>query len=381
MKQLTIICAATLLFLSCSSRNQQQLPPQEIPVFKAVQEDVPITKEFVGQTYGLFDIAIRARVDGYLEGMHFEEGKPVKKGQLLYTIDPAPFDAKVAEAMSRVAEAKTSLVKAESDYNRYKPLAETNAVSQSDYDAAVASFGAAKAAVEAAEASLDYAKIQQSYTKLYAPINGIIGRSEAKVSDYVGREPNPVVLNTVSRIDTILVRFAISELEFLQLIKYAKTQETMTRNEGERTDIELIFADESVHDYLGKVDFIDRQIDPTTGTLALQASFPNPKRLIRPGQFAKIRAIVDDMKDVVIVPQKCVQEIQGNYNVFVVNGENQVEFRKVEVGQTIDDMWIIESGLNAGEMIVMEGINRVKTGMIIVPVPTEFDSIRNKNQD
>jgi len=287
----------------------------------------------------------------------------------------------VAEAMSRVAEAKTRLVQAESDFQRYKPLAETNAVSQSDYDAAIANKGAAQAGLEAAMASLEYAKIQQGYTKIHAPISGIIGRSEAKESDYVGMAPNPVVLNTVSRIDTILVRFSLSELQYLELIQYQKSKATLNSAREERkADIELFFADGSVHPYPGKVDFVDRNIDPTTGTLMIQASFPNPEKLVRPGQFAKIRAILEQENNAIVIPQKCVQEIQGKYSVFVVNSENTIEFREIEVGQTVDDMWLIKSGLTAGEKIVLEGLHRVRTGMTIQPEAKEFDSIRTTTQ-
>jgi len=378
-KTFSLLFAITLL-ASCGPKKPQ-MGVQKIPVIEVKTEDVPIIKEFVGQTYGLFDIAIRARVDGYLESIRFQEGGRVKKGQLLYTIDPAPFNAKVAEAMSRVAEAKTRLVQAESDFQRYKPLAETNAVSQSDYDAAVANKGASQAGLEAAIASLEYAKIQQSYTKIYAPISGIIGRSEAKESDYVGMAPNPVVLNVVSRIDTILVRFALSELQYLEFIQFEKTKATVNARREERNpDIELIFADGSKHPHKGVIDFVDRNIDPTTGTLMVQASFPNPEKLIRPGQFAKIRAILDLENNAVVIPQKCIQEIQGKYNVFVVTNENKIEFREIEVGQTVEDMWLIKSGLQAGDKIVLEGLNRVRTGMTIQPELTEFASIRNTRQ-
>ncbi len=377
MKKTLVLLLLTGMLWACSSPQQQQAVPS-YPVIEVKTEDVPIIKEFVGQTYGLFDIAIRARVDGYLEHLHFKEGGRVRKGQLLYTIDPAPFDAKVAEAMSRVAEAKTRLVQAQSDYQRYKPLAETNAVSQSDYDAAIANLGAAEASLEASNASLDYAKIQQGYTRIYAPISGIIGRSEARESDYVGLAPNPVVLNTISRIDTILVRFALSELEYLEFVKYANTKSEIEKPRQKRdASIELLFADGSLHPYKGRLDFVDRSIDPTTGTLMIQASFPNPESTVRPGQFAKLRGEVEVQKNAVIIPQKCLQEIQGKYNVFVVNGENKIEFREVEPGQTVDDMWVINSGLKAGEKIILEGLNSLRTGMTIDPKLTQFNSIRN----
>ncbi|MCU4155738.1 efflux RND transporter periplasmic adaptor subunit [Carboxylicivirga sp. A043] len=355
--------------------------PPQIPVYTSKTEMVTLQKDFVGQTYGLFDISIRARVDGYLEGIHFEEGGNVKKGQLLYSIDPAPLDAKVAEAMSVVAQAKTNLVKAESDYKRYKPLAESNAVSQSDYDAALASYGAAKASLEAAEASLAYAKIQQGYTKIYSPIAGIIGRSEAKVGDYVGREPNPVVLNTVSRLDTILVQFHITELQYLNIINFTRAKETVSNpQKNGKPDIELYFADGSRHTHNGKIDFVGRNIDPTTGTLMVQASFPNPEMLVRPGQFARLRVSLDHPNEKVIIPLKCLQEVQGQYNIFVVDKDNKIEFRTVDIGETLQDMVIINAGLNANEQVVMEGLSRVRTGMTIIPQEKEFKSVRNKQQ-
>jgi len=357
------------------------MAPPQIPVYKAKSENVTVHKDFVGQTYGLFDISIRARVDGYLEGIHFKEGGTVKKGQLLYSIDPAPLNAKVAEAMSMVAQAKTNLVKAESDYMRYKPLAENNAVSQSDYDAALASLGAAQASLEAAEASLDYAKIQKSYTTIYAPISGIIGRSKAKVGDYVGREPNPVVLNTVSRLDSILVQFHLTELQYLNMSKYEKVRKTIADPQKQKeAEVELYFADGSLHPELGKVDFVDRNIDPTTGTLMVQTSFPNPDGVVRPGQFAKLRINFDDPNDALLIPLKCLQEVQGQFNVFVVNTEGEVEFRTIELGETLQDMVIIRSGIEENEQIVMEGMNRVRTGMKVIPKEKEFKSVRNNKQ-
>ncbi len=355
--------------------------PPVIPVYKAQTEKVKLTKDFVGQTFGLYDISIRARVDGYLEGIHFKEGGRVKKGQLLYTIDPAPLDAKVAEALSMVAQAKTNLVKAQSDYNRYKPLAETNAVSQSDYDAAVANYGAAQASLEAAEASLEYARIQQSYAKIHSPINGIIGRSEAKVGNYVGREPNPVVLNTVSRLDTILVQFHLTEQQYLNLAQYAKAQRTINTAPKERAaDIELYFADGNMHPENGKFDFIDRNIDPTTGTLMVQASFPNPNEIARPGQFARVRLVLSEPVETLLIPIKCLQEVQGQYNAFVVNAENKVEFRTVQTGETLQDMIVIRSGIEANERVIMEGLSRVKTGMEVQPEEKAFQSVRNNQE-
>lgn len=217
---------ASILFLflsvitnGCKEKQASQLPPPNVQVIVPIQQDIPVTEEFVGQTYGLFDISIQARIDGFLEGIHFQEGSQVKKGQLLYTIDPQPLEAKLAGAMGQLAEANTMLVKAESDLIRIKPLAEMNAVSMSDLDAAVAQRDAAKASVEASEASARSARIELGYTRIYSPINGIIGKTEAYPGDYVGKGFTDVILNEVSRIDTILVNFYIPEEKYLEIVR------------------------------------------------------------------------------------------------------------------------------------------------------------------
>jgi len=380
MNKFWLLLIVGSIFLQCSPRKPE-MAEQTIPVYHTHPEEITLYFDFVGQTYGLFDIAIRARIDGYLEGIHFQEGGHVKKGQLLYSIDPAPFNAKVAQALGKVAEAKTRLIQAQSDYERYKPLSETNAVSKSDYDAAVANLGAAKAGLEAANASLDYAKIQQGYTKIYSPLSGIIGRSEAKVSDYVGREPNPVVLNTVSRLDTILVRFHLTELQYLNISKNRESIEEMQKERGNREPrMTLIFADGSAHKYKGKADFVGRSIDPTTGTILVQASFPNPDELIRPGQYAKIRTELTNIKEAILIPQKSLMETQGKYSVYIVNSNNEVEHRSIEIETFEDDMAVIKAGVEANEKVVLEGLNMIKSGMIVNPVETKFNSVRNANQ-
>lgn len=369
------IIAIVLVFSGCSGNKKKQLAPLEIPVVEVTKKKIPIKDEFVGQTYGYFDISIRARVEGFLEGLHFEEGGRVKKGQLLYTIDSAPFDAKLAEIMSGLAEAETRLVQAQGDYNRIKPLAEENAVSQSDYDAAIATLGAAKASVTAAQAQINFAKIELSYCKIKSPISGVIGITQAKTSEFVGREPNPVVLNAVSRIDTILVQFTLSEMKYLQFLKYAKANAGLYKGKKSEKEIELLFADNSVHPYKGKLDFMDRNIDPITGTILLQASFPNPDFTVRPGLFAKVRVMVDEESERMVVPQRSLQELQGKFSVLIVDANNVLQFKEVEVGPAYGDLQIIEEGLSVGDKILLEGFTQVKSGMTIVPKLEVFNSV------
>jgi membrane fusion protein (multidrug efflux system) len=362
-------------FSNCKNQNQQaSQPPPEVQVIEVIQQDFPLIREFVGQTYGQADIAIRARVEGFLEGIHFEEGLPVKKGDLLYSIDPQPFLAKEAEALSRLAEAKTLLVKAQSDLDRYQPLAEINAVSKADLDFAIAQHGAAQASVEAAEANLRAVRIQLGYTKMYSPIDGLIGRTEAKVGDFVGREPNPVVLNTVSNIETVQVRFFLTEDEYIFLTRFFDIA-VLDRPEKERErrdNLTLVLSDGSLHPYTGNVDFIDRSVDPRTGSILVQASFPNPRKSLRPGQFARVLLEFQVVQDALLVPQRCITELQGIQSVFVVLADNTVEQRNVIATATKDGLWLVESGLQPGETVVMEGLQKIRTGMTVQTVPGDF---------
>jgi membrane fusion protein (multidrug efflux system) len=378
LKIIILLFSSSLILVSCGSDEQSKLFVPEIPVYKITAEDVPIYQEFVGQVYGLKDISIRARVEGFLEGIYFDEGRGVKKGQLLYTIESQPFEADVAAKMSLLAEAKTMLVNAESELNRIRPLAEINAVSQSDLDAAVARFEALQASVEAAEANLRASQIQLSYTKIKSPISGVIGKTKAKVGDFVGREPNPVILNVVSRIDIILVEFFLTESEYLIVAREVNKNKELEEVEREEPYLELILSDGSIHNHKGKVEFIDREVDPTTGSILLQASFPNPEYIIRPGQFARVNASVRTIRNGILIPQRSVMEMQGIHNVFVINNENKVELRRIIVGPTIESFWLVKEGLKNGEKVVYEGLQKVKPGMTVNPVLTKVE--RNNNE-
>jgi membrane fusion protein (multidrug efflux system) len=377
MAMFTLLLPFSLLS-SCKEKAQQAPTPPQIQVHEVNAYDIPFVMEFVGQTYGLFDIAIRARVEGFLEGVHFIEGSEVKKGQLLYSIDPLPFEAKAAEQQSRLAQAETAKVKMKSDLDRIRPLAEMNAVSQRDLDAAVANYDAAISEVEAAEASLRAARIELGYTRIYSPIDGIIGITQAKPGDFVGREPNPVVLNGVSETDVILVRFSVTEAQYLNLMKHDSEFGTEVRAPGERVILKLLMAGGYEHEQTGTLDFADRSVNATTGTLLLQASFDNPKQIIRPGQFARIRAIFKLDEDIVMIPQRCVTELQGRFLVNVVGKDNVIESREVNLAFKNGNMWAVESGLEKGDVIVLEGLQIAREGVTISPVPTAFEIIKEK---
>jgi membrane fusion protein, multidrug efflux system len=376
-KSLTLLFCLLLTMSACQSKDDvaQAPPPPDIPVVVLQAQAVPLFMEFVGQVYGLKDIAIRARVEGFLEGIHFEEGSQVEEGRLLYTLESQPFEEAVAARMSNVAEVQTVLAKASSDLGRIKPLAELKAVSQSDLDGAVAQFEAAQASLEAAEANLRASRIQLGYTKISSPINGIIGKTKAKVGDFVGREPNPVILNVVSQTDTILVEFFLTENQYLEFARrYLDDAVDGKMPEEQQAILELILADGSLYPEKGRVDFIDREVDPTTGAILLQASFPNPSGLLRPGQFAKVKILVETVEDGILVPQRCVTELQGQYSVFVVEAGNAIKQRAVKLGPAVGSAYLIEEGLEAGAQVVYEGLQMVRDGAVVKPVVKDISA-------
>ncbi|MEJ2587701.1 MAG: efflux RND transporter periplasmic adaptor subunit [Deltaproteobacteria bacterium] len=369
------LCGLFLLLATACAKEESAPPPPPPPkvtVYQTEASEVPIYQEFVGQIYGYKDIAIAARVEGYLESIHFEEGSRVKKGALLYTLESQQFDADVAAKMSGVAGAETVQAEAKTYLNRIKPLAKEKAVSASDLDSAEAQYEVAIASVKAAKANLRAAKIQLGYTKIYSPITGIIGKTKAKVGDFVGRSPNPIILNTVSRIDTVLAEFFITETQYLTLMRSFISRGVQDKPEEEdRATLQLILSDGSVYDHKGKPDFVNREVDPDTGAILVQASFPNPDELLRPGQFVRVRG-EEVVMDGILIPQRCVMELQGSFSCYVVDSENKIESRKVEVGPKIGSFWLIRKGLKPNERVVYEGLQKVKSGTVVDPTLKEI---------
>jgi membrane fusion protein (multidrug efflux system) len=364
---------------ACDKAEPPAPPLLEVAVLQVQPRDIPIYLEMVGQTRGSVSIPIRARVDGVLEEMHFLEGRPVSKDQLLYVIDPSPYQAQVVEAEGRLAQARTNMAKARSDLDRIKPLAEIDAVSKQDLDAAVAQYKAARGAVQAAEAQLEQAEIRLGYTRIHAPVAGLIGITKAKVGEYVGREPNPVVLNYLSQTDPIRVRFSINEREYLRFSReFAAEMSEMDGQQEGKADLQMILADGTIHDHTGKVVNFDAAVDPATGTLTLEADFPNPDRLVLPGQFARVRAVVEERKAALAVPQKAVMETQGLFQLAVIDDDDTVELRQVEMGPRVEREWIVEAGLQAGERIALEGLQRLRTGMKVIPAEAPAETNRQK---
>lgn len=375
LKSMVLLTMIAVLFPACKE-EQKQMPPTQVSVVSVLQEDVSLTHEFIGQTYGIYDIPIRARVQGFLEGIHFDEGTRINKGDHLYTIDEQPYKAQLAASLSDVAEAKTNLVRAENDLNRYKPLAEANAVSQSDLDNAIAEYEAAKASVDAAKANYELSEIELGYCKIYSPINGIIGKTKAKVGEFVGQNPNPVILNTVSDVSSVNVEFFLTESQYLFMAR-GILQESHVEGgkEDKRTkQLELILSDGSVFDHKGEVIFVDREVNPSTGTLLVQARFPNPESLIRPGQYARVKASTNTLEDALLIPQSCVTELQGQFSVFTLSDSSTIKTVQITPGEKYNDYWIVKEGLKPTDKVVFDGIQKVRNGMKVVAKEVEYTS-------
>jgi membrane fusion protein (multidrug efflux system) len=337
-------------------------------VADVVQKDVPVYMELVGQTRGFQDVEIRARVEGFLERMAFTEGSLVRKGQLLYEIDPKDLQAAVANAKGNLATWQARLEKAKNDVNRFRPLVTQQAVSQQELDNALAAQDAATAQVDAQKAALEKAQIDLGYATITSPIDGLIGTTKVKTGNLVGRGESTLLV-TISQIDPILFRAGIAEAEYLRLARRLQEQKASGAARAEPTPIQLILADGTVHSHTGRLDAVERNIDATTGTIALQIKFDNPQRLVRPGQFGRVKFDVDVKKGALLIPQRAVQELQNLYSVAVVGAGDKVEFRNVKVGPRVESLWVIEEGLKPGEKVVVEGLQRVREGVVVSAKP------------
>ena len=364
-----IIFALALTLGACDSSDKaaREMPPLAVRVTQATVQDVILSMEMVGTTMGTQDVPIRTRVEGYLETMEFEEGTFVKKGDMLYTIDAQPFQAKLVAAQSELAGTQTTRAKTQADLARIRPLAEINAVSEQDLDSAVAQEAAARASVRASEANVELAEIELSYTQIQAPIDGLIGLTKAKPGEFVGRDPNPVVLNTLSDIDPIRVRFSISEQEYLVLARHNSTRDTRSNARSRPDDLVLLLADGSEHPELGTLIASAQSISTETGTYTLEAAFPNPNKVLLPGQFARVRAKYWQLDDAIVIPRKAVIEMQGRFRVYAVNQQGLVEAIDIELGPKTGNDVVVSSGLEGGETIIVEGLQKVRPGMQVNP--------------
>jgi membrane fusion protein (multidrug efflux system) len=364
-----VFAAVTVLTLVAATGCKKEEPPPPPPppavkVATVLQKDVPIFLEAIGQTRGAEEIEVRARVEGFLESVNFQEGSLVRQGQLLYTIDPREYQAALAQAKGRLAQAQADLARYEQDVERYRPLVEQNAYPKQNLEQAIAQANAGRANVDAARAQVTKAEIDLSYTKVYSPTDGIVGKTEVNVGNLVGGL-QATILTRVSKVANIHVRFTLPERDYLVYARRAQQRRGVAQ--AGQTPLELVLADGNVHPEQGQLVFVDRNVDPVTGTIMLEASFPNPGAVVRPGQYARVRAAVETKSGAILVPQRSVSELQGIYNVAVVKADDTIEVRMVTPGQRVGNLWVIDSGLKAGDRVVVEGMQKVRPEMKVKP--------------
>jgi membrane fusion protein (multidrug efflux system) len=366
---LSILFFLSLFFISCKNKKETAQLVPEVNVVTAGQRDVPIYAEYVGQTFGQSDVEIRSRVDGWVQSLNFKEGSTVNKGQLLYVIQDDELRDREQAAQAQLSQANILLVKAKSDLDRVKPLTEMNALSQRDLDAAQATYDAQGEAVNAAKAALSNARTQLSYARILSPINGTIGVSTVQVGDYVKNIGTPP-LNTISAVGAMRVRFSITENDYLQY------SQKMTKENLKNLEVQFVLNDGSVFPETGKLDFANREIDPSTGSLLVQAVVENKSHLLRPGQYLKVRFKSDEIPNAVLVPQQAINQLQNIYMAYVVNDSNKIVPRPVKTGNRIGSNWVITDGLKPGEKVALVGNIIIKPDMVIKPVmnPYSYDS-------
>jgi len=370
-----------------------------VDVARVIQKDVPIDREWIGTLDGLVNADIKAQVPGYLLAQSYSEGSFVKKGQLLFEVDPRPFQAaldqakaQLAQANGQLAQAKAQLVQSQAqlvqananqrrtqlDVDRYIPLAKQQAITQQDLDNATqnnlsslaqvdaaqaqietskAQIEASTAAVESGKAAVEAARVNLDFTHLVSPIDGIAGKAQVQIGNLVN--PAGGAITTVSTLDPIKAEFTVGEQEYLAL--------TRGTNNLSRLQLELTLADGSTYAHQGRFLFADRQVDQTTGAILLTAQFPNPGNILRPGQYAKVRAVIGTQRNALLIPQRAVTELQGNYLVAVVNSQNKVEIASVKVGDRVGALWLVNDGLKAGQRVIADGSMKVQSGMQVSP--------------
>jgi membrane fusion protein, multidrug efflux system len=369
------------LIAGCSrSAPPAQMPPPEVKVLRVAQKDVPVYGEWIGTLDGMVNAEIKAQVTGYLLAQRYLEGSFVKKGQLLFELDRRPFQAVLEQANGQLAgahaqelQAEANKGKAQLDVDRYTPLAKAQAITEQDLDNAVQANLAAKAQVEAASAAIVAAKaavaaaeLNLGFTSIRSPIDGIAGLALAQVGNLVNAGSSS--LTTVSTVDPIKAYFTVTEQEYLRYVRENPT-ESEREARARELELQLVLADGTVYSHQGRFYVADRQVNVETGTIRLAGLFPNPGNVLRPGQYGRVRAVIDIRRKALLVPQRAVTELQGRYQIAVVDSADKVSIRPVTVGERSGSMWIIESGLKPGEQVVVEGLQQVKPDLVVKPQP------------
>ena len=376
------IAAAVLAILAlgltgCKPKAAASPPPPLVEVATVTKADVPIYHEWIGTLDGLVNAQIRAQVTGYLLKQNYREGDPIKKGDLLFEIDPRPFQASLDQAKGALAQAEAHFGKTKLDVKRYEPLVKDKAISQEEYDDAVQANLEAEAAVVSAKAQVETAQLNLEFTRITSPIEGIASIARAQIGDLVG--PASGELTTVSTVDPIKAYYNVTEQAYVNFARRFMT-ESERYEQLKQLEIELILTDGTVYPIKGQIYAADRQIGQTTGALRLEALFPNPGFGLRPGEFARVRIKFDVKHDALLVPQRAVSELQGSYQVAVLGADNKIHIQPVHVGERSGTLWIIEDGLHPGDRVVVEGTQKVREGLTVTSTNFVAEPMPSTNQ-
>src|SRR5438874_2380026 len=365
-----MIAGLSLALAGCtgSTKAASALPPAVVEVATVVQQDTPIYSEWVATLDGYVNAQIQPRVAGYLIKQNYKEGSVVRKGQVLFEIDPRPFKAALDQAKAQLAQAEAQLGKASLDVERDMPLAQARAIAQSQLDTEIQAKLGAQAEVQAAKANVEQAQLNMEFTKVTSLVSGIAGIAQVQIGNLVG--PNSV-LTSVSQVEPIKAYFTVSEQEFTDFHRRFPT-EASVEEQRKRIPLELLLADGNVYEHKGSISFADRQVNPATGAIRIAGLFANPNNLLRPGGYGRVRASAKTQNGALLIPQRAVIELQGSHQVAVVGDDNKVSIRPVTVAERVGNLWIVTDGLKAGERVIVEGLMKVRDGTLVKAVPAEL---------
>ncbi|HKN26163.1 MAG TPA: efflux RND transporter periplasmic adaptor subunit [Candidatus Acidoferrum sp.] len=355
---LSVLLLVLLTLAGCSSNEEKPAPPPPgVTVAPVIEKEVALRNDWVGTMVGNVDAEIRPKVEGFLLSRQYAEGSFVAKGQPMFQLDKRQAEAAVEQATGNLERAKAALAQSQIDVRRYTPLVAQRAVSQAELDKAQSSERAAAATVDADQAVLSNAKLNLGWTTVTAPISGIAGVAKVAIGDLM---TPTTVMTTISNVNPIYVDINIAEQDYLRFQREKVTAKGSS-------NLELILGDGTVYPRRGRVLFVNREVDSRTGTIQVRGEFPNPGNVLRPGQYARIRAVTQLLKNAMLIPQQAVSELQGIYQVGVVGADNKVSIKTVKLGPLFSDMWVVESGLQPGENVIVDGLQRVRTGMTVAP--------------
>ena len=361
----TLLSGLLVIVSGCGSgRAAAPPPPPNVEVATVVERDTPIYSDWVATLDGYVNADIQPRVSGYLIRQDYREGALVRKGDVLFEIDPRPFRAALDYARAQLAQAEAQLGKASLDVERDTPLAEARAIARSQLDTEIQAKRGAEASVLAAKANVEQAELNLEFTRVTSLVSGIAGIARVQIGNLVGPTS---ILTSVSQVDPIKAYFTVSEQVFVDFHRRFPTEQSV-EEQRRRMPLQLILGDGQVYEHTGRISFADREVNAATGTIRIAGFFPNPNNLLRPGGYGRVRLSVRTEAGAKLVPQRAVTELQGSHQVAVVDGENKVSIRPVTVGDRVGNLWIVTDGLKAGERVIVEGLLKVRDGTVVTVV-------------